>query len=160
VQKVAETLARFREICDNYGVHKDHISVFATEAMRTAKNRDEMLKAIKDASGLVVDILSPEMESMFGAMGARSGFVDVNGLFMDLGGGSVQMTYLTSGMAVRAAKSIPYGAAKLTAALSSQATAESTRSELRASMKETFEELKEKFPELMDQARSKDGITI
>lgn len=160
MQKVAETLARFREICDSYGVHKDHISVFATEAMRTAKNRDEMLKAIKDASGLVVDILSPEMESMFGAMGARSGFVDVNGLFMDLGGGSVQMTYLTSGMAVRAAKSIPYGAAKLTAALSSQATAELTRSELRASMKETFEELKEKFPELMDQARSKDGITI
>lgn len=70
--------------------------MFATEAMRTAKNRDEMLAAIKKTSGLAVDILSPAMESLFGAMGARSGFNHVDGLFMDLGGGSVQMTYVNS----------------------------------------------------------------
>lgn len=72
------------------------MQVFATEAMRTAKNRDEMLDAIKRESGLTVDILSPAMESLFGAMGARSGFNHVDGLFMDLGGGSVQMTYINS----------------------------------------------------------------
>jgi retrograde regulation protein 2 len=135
--------------------------------MRTAKNRDEMLQAIKTASGLLVDILSPGMESLFGAMGARSGFMQVNGLFMDLGGGSVQMTYVdsTAGssydvLAAEAAKSMPFGAAKLTAALSTQNTAEAAKTELRSSMKETFERLKARFPRLKEQAENDEGITI
>lgn len=92
--------------------------------MRTAENRDDMLSAIKAASGLTVDILSPGMESLFGAMGARSGYTSVDGLFMDLGGGSVQMTYVNSSfeegydvLAAGAAMSLPFGAAKLTQAL-------------------------------------------
>lgn len=159
IAQVAQTLARFKGICDSYGVHSKNIQVFATEAMRTAKNRDEMLKAIKDGSGLIVDILSPGMESLFGAMGARSGFDQVDGLFMDLGGGSVQMTYVNSKeeedydiLAAEAAKSMPYGAAKLTAALSTRTTADSTKAELRTSMKETFEGMKKKFPRLKEQA--------
>ncbi len=148
-------------------MQKDHISVFATEAMRTAKNRDDMLQAIKDANGLVVDILSPGMESLFGAMGARSGFTQVDGLFMDLGGGSVQMTYVNSTagsnydvLAAEASKSMPFGAAKLTAALSIQSTAEAAKTELKRSMKETFEGLKARFPRLKEQAEHDDGITI
>jgi retrograde regulation protein 2 len=167
VTKVADTLGRFKGICDSYGVQKDHISVFATEAMRTARNRDEMLQAIKDTSGLAVDILSPGMESLFGAMGARSGFTQVDGLFMDLGGGSVQMTYVNSiagssydVLAGEAARSMPFGAAKLTAALSTQSTAEEAKTELRSSMKETFEELKARFPQLKEQAEHDEGITI
>jgi retrograde regulation protein 2 len=135
--------------------------------MRTANNRDEMLKAIKDASGLTVDILSPGMESLFGALGARSGFDQVDGLFMDLGGGSVQMTYVNSQeendydiLAAEAAKSMPYGAAKLTAALSTRSTAEATKTELRASMKETFEGMKRRFPRLKEQAEHEHGVTI
>lgn len=95
--------------------------------MRTAENRDEMLAAIKKSSGLTVDILSPGMESLFGAMGARSGYTAVDGLFMDLGGGSVQMTYVNSDiedgydvLAAGAARSLPFGAAKLTLALSTE----------------------------------------
>lgn len=167
ITKVAQTLARFRRICDNYGVSSENIQVFATEAMRTAKNREEMLKAINDASGLTVDILSPGMESLFGAMGARSGFDQVDGLFMDLGGGSVQMTYVNSKeeddydiLAAEAAKSMPYGAAKLTAALSTQATAESMRVDLRRAIRETFEGIKQKFPRLKEQAEPEHGVTI
>ncbi|PMD13305.1 putative retrograde regulation protein 2 [Hyaloscypha hepaticicola] len=167
ITQVANTLRRFKGICDSYGVHKDHISVFATEAMRTAKNRDEMLEAIKSASGLTVDILSPGMESLFGAMGARSGFTQVNGLFMDLGGGSVQMTYVDSTvgsgydvLAAEAAKSMPFGAAKLTAALSAQDTAQTAKIHLRSSMKETFEGLLARFPHLKELAENDEGITI
>jgi len=134
IERVAETLRRFKAICESYGVQSQNISVFATEAMRTARNQDEMLSAIKKASSLTVDILSPGMESMFGAMGARSGFTHVDGLFMDLGGGSVQMTYVNSQseiaydiLAAEAAKSMPFGAAKLTAALSAQDTAQSAK---------------------------------
>lgn len=166
IERVAETLGRFKAICDSYGVQRENISVFATEATRTAKNKEDLLSAIKKASDLNVDILSPGMESMFGAMGARSGFTNVDGLFMDLGGGSVQMTYVNSSaegydiLAAEAAKSMPFGAAKLTAALSSQDTAQSAKTELRASMKDTFEELKRKFPKLKTQADSSEGVSI
>jgi retrograde regulation protein 2 len=167
IERVSETLGRFKTICDSYEVRKENISVFATEAMRTAKNREDMLVAINQTSGLTVDILSPEMESMFGAMGARSGFTQVDGLFMDLGGGSVQMTYVNSSLdenygilAAQAAKSMPFGAAKLTVALSAQDTAQSAKTELRTSMKDTYEGLKQKFPKLKEQADSAEGVSI
>lgn len=134
--------------------------------MRTAENKDEMLQAIHAESGLTVDILNPGMESLFGAMGARSGFEEVDGLFMDLGGGSVQMTYVNNSaeedydiLAAEAAKSMPFGAAKLTAALSVQDTAQAAKTELRTSMKATFEGLKQKFPRLKAQAEST-GVSI
>lgn len=137
--------------------------------MRTAKNRDEMLEAIGRRSGLTVEILSPPMESLFGAMGARSGYEHVDGLFMDLGGGSVQMTYVDSEsvadyytLAAQAATSMPYGAAKLTAALNEVKTADATKKDLKSSMKDTFEALKGKYPRLQEQTEGKNssGVTI
>lgn len=165
ITKVSQTLARFARICQQYKVPEHQISVFATEAMRTAHNQASMLSAIKSATGLNVQILSPAMESMFGAMGARSAFGDVRGLFMDLGGGSVQMTYLDSKKygyeidAAVAAKSIPAGAAKLTATLKVQ-SAEEVQNDLKSRMKTTFEGMMQRFPELKEQVESKDGINI
>lgn len=141
------------------------ISVFATEAMRTAKNQDDMVGAINAASGLKVQILGPAMESMFGAMGARSAFEHVDGLFMDLGGGSVQMTYLDSKsdgyetLAAHNAKSMPYGAAKLTATLRVEEEG-TTQKQLRTQMRDTFEGMKKRFPGLKQQAESEEGISI
>lgn len=47
-------------------------------------------------TGLKVHVLDGKVETLFGAAGARSAFTDVRGLFLDLGGGSVQMTWLDS----------------------------------------------------------------
>ena len=133
--------------------------------MRTAHNQAEMLNSIKNATGLNVQILSPAMESMFGAMGARSAFGDVKGLFMDLGGGSVQMTYLNSKKegyeveAAVAAKSIPAGAAKLTATLQTT-SAEDVHADLKTIMAETFRGMCEKLPDLAKQVKSKEGVNI
>ena len=165
ISTVSETLARFRYICDQYGVPAQQISVFATEATRTARNKDDLQAAIENATGLVVEILSPAMESLFGAMGARSGFHHVDGLFMDLGGGSVQMTYVNSNSsnydvaAARAAHSMPYGAAKLATAQKSQERL-SSQENLQAAMKEAFLDLKSRFAQLRSQSDSPDGVTI
>ncbi|KAK4034159.1 Ppx/GppA phosphatase family-domain-containing protein [Parachaetomium inaequale] len=167
IKLVSRTLARFRSIAiDDYGVPPSQVRVFATEAMRRAQNATAMLEAIRaESPGLSVYILAPPVETLFGSVGARSGFVDVKGLFLDLGGGSVQMTYLDSyasksrvqkdsvGPEVAAAlagQSLPFGAARLIKVLdnSDAATQASEISRLRGGMSEAFKTLCAKFSSL------------
>lgn len=49
---------------------------------------------IEQLRGLKVHVLAGEVEALLGPVGARSGFTSMKGLVLDLGGGSVQMTYL------------------------------------------------------------------
>ncbi|KAK3906762.1 Ppx/GppA phosphatase family-domain-containing protein [Staphylotrichum tortipilum] len=167
ISLVAQTLARFWAIAvDDYGVPPTQMRVFATEAMRRAQNATAMLEAIRAAApGLSVCILAPQVETLFGSLGARSGFVDVKGLFLDLGGGSVQMTYLdTQGdkagfpegdlgpevAAALAGQSLPFGAARLIKVLeqSDAETQAAQISQLRSGMSEAFRTLRAQFPSL------------
>lgn len=166
---VAKTLAHFKSICDQYGVPGHQIDVFATAAMRSAGNRHEMLAEIKKQSGLDVKILEAATESLFGAMGARSGFDSVDGLFMDLGGGSCQMTYVDCGqkdyekLAASAGRSIPYGAARLTNEFRRAKTeAESSKvlANLKAGMSEMYEGLKAQSPEIKQKLEDPEGVHI
>ena len=96
IEAVAQTVKRFLRIAEAYDVPVAHILVFATEAMRRAKNSADMLRSVHDATGLKVHVLDGTVETLFGAAGMRSAFADVRGLVLDLGGGSVQMTWLDS----------------------------------------------------------------
>ena len=176
---VSQTLARFRAIAvDDYGVPSDQVRVFATEAMRRAQNATAMLETIRAASpGLHVCILAPQVETLFGSVGARSGFVDVKGLFLDLGGGSVQMTYLDTSAAKAslqeadlgaeiaaavAGQSLPFGAARLIKVLENADAETQTAqiSQLRGGMSEAFRTLCARFPTLAAAAADKGGIDI
>lgn len=127
ITAVASALAGFHSIAVLHGVPPKQILVLATEAMRRAANAAKILEAIADATnGLGVHILDPPVETLFGAvMGSRSGLEGVPGgaLFLDLGGGSVQMTWVDTSSedyefhAAMAGESMPYGAAKLTRVL-------------------------------------------
>jgi retrograde regulation protein 2 len=165
IAAVAQTLARFKYIIDQFQVPAEQVLVFATEAMRTAENKRDMFAAIKAASGLKVEILSPAMESLLGAMGARSQYGQVDGVMSDLGGSSVELAYLNSveaDYALKAAKgaqSMAYGAAKVTDALRGKSQSLSTKQELRAIIKTTFDGLQEQSPHLKKQVASEDGVT-
>lgn len=167
---VSQTLARFKAIAiDDYGVPPTQMRVFATEAMRRAQNADAMLEAIHVASpGLTVHILAPEVETLFGAVGAGSGFVDMKGLVLDLGGGSVQMTYLATNAAkasgggdnfedfdretaaALAGQSLPFGAARLIKVLESSDddALAAAKSQLAGGLSEAFGKLRATFPSL------------
>ncbi|KAF6805782.1 retrograde regulation protein 2 [Colletotrichum sojae] len=164
ITKVAETLARFRRIAVSYGVPPAHFSVLATEAMRRAANAAEMLTAIRCAADIGVHVLAPEVETLFGAvMGSRSAFVDISrgGLFLDLGGGSVQMTWVDTRLpdyeiaAARAGESMPFGAARLIRVLEGQPDHVQAleKEKLAGSMQAAFAKLCDKFPAL---AQAKD----
>ncbi|KAJ0313866.1 retrograde regulation protein 2 [Colletotrichum fioriniae] len=159
ITQVAKTLARFRRIAVSYGVPPAHFSVLATEAMRRAANARDMLTAIREAADIGVHVLAPEVETLFGAvMGSRSAFVDVarGGLFLDLGGGSVQMTWVDTRLpdyevaAAKAGESMPFGAARLIRILEGQSEEVRTqeKQKLNASMQGAFAKLCDKFPAL------------
>lgn len=148
--------------------------------MRTALNRKEMTDAIRQEAGLEVDILSPQVESLLGAVGARSGFGGVDGLMMDLGGGSVQITWMDSDsgrgdalsiqtpgagsggeywvQSAMCAKSMPFGAAKMTAKLRGGDIHE-IRTDMQTRFQETFTGLCESFPKLQKHVKN-EGVTI
>ncbi|KAK6841918.1 hypothetical protein PG987_002778 [Apiospora arundinis] len=165
---VSQTLARFKAIADSYGVPPAHTTVFATEAMRKAENAASMLEAVYAASGLGICVLAPEVETLFGSVGARSGFAEVDGLFLDLGGGSVQMTYLNSAMdgyevaAAQSGLSLPFGAAKLIKIIQSTEVKqqEAARSDLNSGMQKAFADLQTKFPTLKASSSDSAGIDV
>ncbi|KAI1817878.1 Ppx/GppA phosphatase family-domain-containing protein [Poronia punctata] len=165
IAQVSQTLARFKSIAGEYGVPSEHVSVFATEAARKASNAAAMLEAIKNQSGLGVHILAPEVETLLGAMGARSGFSKVKGLFLDLGGGSVQMTFVDSDspdyaiQAAQTGKSLPFGAARLTHDLEKgdAETLAASMDELQSGMHHAFARLEQQFPLLRETQSTPDG---
>jgi retrograde regulation protein 2 len=96
VDAVCHALRRFQIICTDFKVEHDQIHVLATEAARVAKNSAELLGAIKATTGLDVKLLDKEEEGNIGALGIASGFMSMEGLVMDLGGGSTQISWIVS----------------------------------------------------------------
>lgn len=119
IDSVCTVLGRFVVICEDIGVKKEDIHVVATEATRTALNSAAFMKAIHEKTGLSLQLLPKEEEGQIGALGIASGFSNMAGLVMDLGGGSTQISWMISqGGEIRTSPhgsfSFPYGAAALT----------------------------------------------
>ncbi|KAL3421579.1 retrograde regulation protein 2 [Phlyctema vagabunda] len=146
---IIAALLRFKIICKDLNVPEKYIRVIATEATRTAVNSVQYRKEIKKVTGLEVEMLRKEEEGYVGALGVASGFSDVSGLVMDLGGGSTQITWIKSRdgnvhVSPKGSVSFPYGAAALTKKLAelrsgkSEEDGEAAVDEFREEMKKNF----------------------
>lgn len=120
ITAVVNRLRRFRSICSDFGVPTENVHVLATEATRVAINSDVFRARIQDATGLEVRLLSRDEEAWFGALGLTGSSRDINGVVMDLGGGSVQISWVGHRDKTTSATadseygiSLPYGAAAL-----------------------------------------------
>jgi len=85
----------------------------ATAAARDADNRDALLEPLRREAGIEVSVLSGEEEARLGALAALRTFAVVNGLIVDLGGGSLQATEVRNRSATATA-SFPLGAVRMT----------------------------------------------
>ncbi|KAF2850224.1 retrograde regulation protein 2 [Plenodomus tracheiphilus IPT5] len=118
MQHVVKSFLRFQSTCQDFGVPEDQIRIVATEATRKASNSEDFRAKIKQATGWTVELLPKETEGRIGAFGVASSYENVTGLMMDLGGGSTQLTWITThngevNMCERGSVSLPYGAAAL-----------------------------------------------
>lgn len=149
IDRVVSAIVRFQIICIDVGVPAQNIRIIATEATRTAINASVFIDAIRRKTGILVQALRKEEEGVIGAWGIASSLADVEGLALDLGGGSMQMTWITSHagdvhMSAQGSVSFPYGAAALTQKLAdlkrgrSKEEAHKAREQFRKEMAENF----------------------
>lgn len=118
IYEILQAMRRFKLICEDFGVPSNGVKVVATEAVRDAPNSQEFTDAVLNATGWKVSLLSKEEEGRTGAYGVASSFHDISGLFMDMGGGSTQFSWIraTDGEfhISEHPVSLPYGATSLT----------------------------------------------
>ncbi|KAL9942170.1 hypothetical protein ACHAP9_008921 [Verticillium nonalfalfae] len=174
IRRVCSLLRRFLVVCNDFGVKKDKIHLVATEATRAAENSAELLAAVKSETGLDIELLKKEDEGHIGALGVASGFLAMDGLVMDLGGGSTQITWIISRegnvrISPRGSFSFPYGAAALTKKLDdlqkdkdkdeARRAVEDFRQEMVANFRDAFSGL-EVPDDLIERARRDGGFRI
>ena len=80
-------------------VHVQDVRVCATSAFRTAENRDEVAQFILRQTGVKIDILSgaQEAELILGNLSNSDFSTKGNYLFIDVGGGSTELTVIVNG---------------------------------------------------------------
>lgn len=74
--------------------HIDVVIPIATSAVRDASNQKFVVDTLKDNTGFLFNILSGPEEGFFSYLGAQSYMHIPNGLFFDLGGGSLELMYV------------------------------------------------------------------
>ena len=112
MDRVFETLKRFKELSQSYRVEK--IVIAATSAVREAPNGRQFLSEIKEKLSLEVDLVSGLEEARLIYLGVLSSmeFGDKPHLILDIGGGSTELI-LADGCDAKALTSTKIGAVRL-----------------------------------------------
>ena len=165
IEDAIARLVRFKSTCEDFGVPPRNVHLLATEATRTASNADDFISKIKEATEWNTRMLSKEDEGRIGALGVASSFSAVEGLVMDLGGGSTQITWMIAKDGIvetspKGSVSFPYGAVALMNRLV-EARKKGTKAEqeLKEEMKANFQSAYKSLevPETLQQAAHSRG---
>ena len=111
IQKLLITLEFFKILCEKNNVVE--IIVVATEAIRRANNKKEILSLVKEKIKLNIRILSGLEESAYGYLTIKA-TMDINdALLVDIGGSSMEIT-LVKNKTILNGISLPLGSIPLT----------------------------------------------
>ena len=111
MERALRTLELYAHFCDSTGI--DDVRPVATSAIRDATNQAEFLALAKERSGLDVEVLPKEAEARYGYLAAVNTTTLADGIALDLGGGSMQLTRCAGRLATDA-RSWPLGAVRMT----------------------------------------------
>ncbi|MDX1627601.1 MAG: Ppx/GppA phosphatase family protein [Fulvivirga sp.] len=89
-KRAIQTLTNYKEIATQYGVNE--IFAFATSAFRNARNSDDIVRKVREKTGIKIKVISGESEAELIFEGIKSAIaLDKEPvLVMDIGGGSVE----------------------------------------------------------------------
>ena len=103
-------LSSYRALLSNFSVSEMH--VFATASLRNISNTGEAVEAIRDVTGVTVEVLDGETEAALSFKGAVLPGGVPTGLLADIGGGSVELVSYRD-MSITSACSLPMGSLSL-----------------------------------------------
>ncbi len=103
-----KTLLSFKKIARDS--RANNIYIFATQALREAKNSTEFIKKVQLETGLNIDVISGEMEAKIGFLGAKKQ-IDGYITLIDIGGASTEI--ISGDNSIEQKRSFPIGAVKL-----------------------------------------------
>lgn len=112
VSKFMEGMKAFKIIMDLHEI-KDYMAV-ATSAMRESENGAGIIRLIKNNTGIDIQIIDGKVEAeiIFKAHFRKSMFMDINYVYVDVGGGSTEITIL-SGQKIIDSKSFKIGTIRM-----------------------------------------------
>lgn len=89
VDRLLSTLRRYGALCRRY---RARVRAVATSAVREAKNRDEIVRRVREEAGLELDVVSGREEARLICMGVLHGRPETaRSLVVDIGGGSTEI---------------------------------------------------------------------
>jgi exopolyphosphatase / guanosine-5'-triphosphate,3'-diphosphate pyrophosphatase len=90
IDRAILAMQNFKEVLDRQGVQKTF--AFGTSALRNAKNGEEIVRKIKESSGITTTIISGDLEAQYIYFGIRNSLSmgEEKSLIVDIGGGSVE----------------------------------------------------------------------
>jgi exopolyphosphatase / guanosine-5'-triphosphate,3'-diphosphate pyrophosphatase len=92
IERVIKFLNKFKD--ESKQMKIDTVISIGTSAVRDADNGKEVIKKIKKNTGFEFNVLSGFEEGFFSSLGAQSVMHVPNGIFFDLGGGSLEMIHI------------------------------------------------------------------
>jgi exopolyphosphatase/guanosine-5'-triphosphate,3'-diphosphate pyrophosphatase len=118
IRKAEAAFRRFRQLLKGHGVQT--VRAVATCATREASNADLLLSRLERASGIRVEVISGDEEARLiaQAVGKRIPLGKKSAMIVDLGGGSVEITFVENGR-ITLTDSHNFGAVRLLDMLSS-----------------------------------------
>ena len=100
MERALETIELFAHFCRATGI--DRVRPLATSAIREASNRKQFVRAARKRSGLDIEVLSREQEARYGYLAAVNSTTLEDGVALDIGGGSMQLTHVRGRLAADA----------------------------------------------------------
>jgi len=113
MDRALHTAAVFSSFLRASGVER--VDAVATSAIRDAANRDELLDAISERTGLEVRVISDAEEAWYGYLAIANSLALTNGFGIDLGGGSVQIMRIAD-RRLKEAESVRLGSVRVSEA--------------------------------------------
>ena len=111
VERALRTLELYAHFCTSTGI--EDVRAVATSAIRDARNQAEFLRLAQERSGLQVEVLPREAEARYGYLAAVNTTTLADGVALDIGGGSLQLTRCVGRLPAEA-RSWPLGAVRMT----------------------------------------------
>lgn len=111
IHSIVHILNHFKMLCQ--ANHADTVHAVATAAIRNAANSQEIVNTLREHTGIQVEILSGEEEARLGFLGMINTMDVKDGLVIDIGGGSTEVSLFLGRNLVHSV-SFPFGSVNTT----------------------------------------------